>query len=163
MATDPISPAAFRALMRNVPGQVTIIATGPPGHRRGLTATAVCALSDDPPTVLVCVNRLVGAHDTIIENGVFSVNALSAAQREIAVMFSGRPGIKGERRFKTGEWSEGVSGAPVLKHAVCTLECRMADYRPAATHTIFFGEVIAGTCQIEGHPLLYFRGDYTGI
>src|ERR1044072_9363213 len=99
MANVPISPSAFRTLMRNVPGQVTIIATGAPGHRKGLTATAVCSWSDDPPTVLVCVNRLVGGHDTIIENGIFSVNALSAAQHEIAVMFSGRPGIKGESRF----------------------------------------------------------------
>ena len=164
MSDSPIiSSAAFRALMRNVPGQVTIIATGARGHRKGLTATAVCALSDSPPTVLVCVNRLVGAHDTIIENGMFSINALAAGQDDIAVMFSGRPGVKGESRFKSGDWTTGSSGAPVLAGALCTLECRMSDYRPAATHTIFFGEVVAGAALHDADPLLYLRGAYTSV
>lgn len=163
MSSDPISPAAFRALLRNVPGQVMIIATGELGHRKGLTATAVCALSDDPPTVLVCVNRLVGAHDTIIENGVFSINALAAGQDEIAVMFSGRPGVKGERRFKSGDWSVGITGAPVLAGAVCIMECRLSDYRPATTHTIFFGEVTTGRAHTNISPLIYLRGNYTAL
>ncbi len=149
--------------MRNVPGQVMIVATGQPGHRKGLTATAVCALSDDPPTVLVCVNRLVGAHDTIIENGVFSINALSAGQDAIAVMFSGRPGVKGEHRFKSGDWSVGLSGAPVLAGTVCTLECRLSDYRPAASHTIFFGEVTSGNAIDTLCPLIYLRGHYSAL
>lgn len=160
MSLPPITSPAFRALMRNVPGQVTIVAAGPAGHRRGLTATAVCALTDLPPTILVCVNRLVGAHDTIIQNGVFSVNALAAGQAEVASTFSGQPGIQGEERFKVGEWREGASGAPVLAGAVCTLECRIAGYHAAATHTIFFGEIVAGMAHEELDPLVYLRGTY---
>lgn len=163
MSTGPIDPTAFRALMRNVPGQVTIIASGSKGHRFGLTATAVCSLTDTPPTILVCINRRVGAHDAIIENGMFSVNALAAGQDDIAVMFSGSPGLKGESRFKTGQWSQGKSGVPVLAGAVCTLECRLADYRPAATHTIAFGEVVAGFARDDASPLIYLRGSYLAL
>jgi flavin reductase (DIM6/NTAB) family NADH-FMN oxidoreductase RutF len=160
MTSVPISTTDFRALMRNVPGQVTIVAAGSPGQRSGLTATAVCALTDAPPTVLVCVNRRVVAHDTIIESGVFSINALAAGQDDIAVTFSGLPGIKGEDRFKSGTWGVGTSGAPILSGTVCTLECRIAGYHPAATHTIFFGEIIAGTAHEERDPLVYLRGSY---
>jgi len=158
--TTAIDPADFRALMRNVPGQVNIIASGRTGQRAGLTATAVCSLTDSPPTVLVCINRRVGAHDAIIENGVFSINALAAGQHDIAAMFSGQLGVKGEARFKSGIWSEGISGTPVLAGAVCTLECRLSDYKPASTHTIVFGEILAGTTRHDAAPLIYLRGAY---
>lgn len=160
MSRGPIDRDVFRALMRHVPGQVNIIASGQKGHRFGLTATAVCSLTDTPPTVLVCINRRVSAHDAIIENGVFSINALAAGQDEVAIMFSGEPGVKGEGRFRTGDWSTGASGVPVLAGAVCTLECRLADFKPASTHTIVFGEIVAGTARTEAAPLIYLRGSY---
>lgn len=163
MTAAPIDPGIFRMLMRNVPGQVNIIASGSVGHRFGLTATAVCSLTDTPPTVLVCINRRVGAHDAIIENGYFSINALAAGQDDVATMFSGQPGIKGEDRFRAGQWSEGTTGVPVLAGAVCTLECRLADFRPASTHTIAFGEIVAGTAHDTVDPLVYLRGRYHAL
>lgn len=163
MTAAPIDQATFRGLMRNVPGQVNIIASGPVGQRFGLTATAVCSLTDTPPTVLVCINRRVGAHDAIIENGFFSINALAAGQDDVAVMFSGQPGIKGENRFTAGRWSQGVTGVPILAGAVCTLECRLADLRPASTHTIAFGEILAGSAHDELSPLVYLRGSYLAL
>jgi flavin reductase (DIM6/NTAB) family NADH-FMN oxidoreductase RutF len=163
MTANPIDPGTFRMLMRNVPAQVNIIASGKPGHRFGLTATAVCSLTDTPPTVLVCINRRVGAHDAIIENGLFSINALAAGQDDVAVMFSGQPGVKGESRFSAGRWSEGRTGVPILAGAVCTLECRLADIKPASTHTIVFGEIVAGTAHDEVTPLVYLRGNYLAL
>jgi flavin reductase (DIM6/NTAB) family NADH-FMN oxidoreductase RutF len=163
VGAGPIDAGAFRTLMRNVPGQVNIIASGIKGYRAGLTATAVCSLTDTPPTVLVCINRRVGAHDAIIENGVFSINALAAGQDDIAAVFSGQPGIKGENRFKSGNWSKGAFGAPILAGAVCTLECRLSDYKPAATHTIVFGEILAGVAHDDVAPLIYLRGTYLAV
>jgi flavin reductase (DIM6/NTAB) family NADH-FMN oxidoreductase RutF len=163
MKAEPIDRHEFRNLMRNIPGQVSIIATGTPGHRKGLTASAVCSLTDQPPTVLVCVNRAASAHDLIIEHGIFSVNALAVGQEAIARVFSGLGGAKGEQRFETGDWSVGVTGAPVLASAVCSLECRLSEYRAASSHTVFFGEVIAGSASSEASPLLYLRGDYVGL
>lgn len=159
----PISADTFRGLMRHVPGQVNIVASGRTGHRAGLTATAVCSLTDSPPTVLVCINRRVGAHDAIFENGVFSINALAAGQQDVANVFSGQSGIKGESRFQTGSWSHGISGAPILAGAVCTLECRLSDFKPAATHTIVFGEILAGSARHDAAPLVYLRGSYLSV
>lgn len=163
MNAEPIDRHEFRNLMRNIPGQVSVIATGAPGHRKGLTASAVCSLTDQPPTVIVCINRSAGAHDLIIEHGIFSVNALAAGQEAIARVFSGLGGASGEQRFETGDWSVGVTGAPVLASAVCRLECRLSEYRAASSHTIFFGHVIAGSASSEASPLLYLRGSYIGL
>lgn len=163
MSAEPIDRHVFRGLMRNVPGQVSIVATGAPGRRKGLTASAVCSLTDLPPTVIVCVNRAAGAHDLIIENGYFSVNALSASQERIARVFSGMAGAHGEQRFETGDWSVGITGAPILASAVCRLECRLSEYRTASSHTVFFGQVIAGSASTDTNPLLYLRGSYVGV
>ncbi|MDQ8699147.1 flavin reductase family protein [Hyphomicrobium sp. LHD-15] len=149
--------------MRNIAGQVSVVATGTPGHRKGLTASAVCSLTDLPPTVIVCVNRAAAAHDLIIEHGFFSVNALATGQETIARVFSGMAGASGEQRFETGEWSVGVTGAPVLASAVCHLECRLSEYREASSHTVFFGQVIAGSASADANPLLYHRGSYIGL
>jgi len=163
MKAEPIDGHQFRSLMRNVPGQVSIVAAGMPGFRKGLTASAVCSLTDLPPTIIVCVNRTAGAHDLIIESGYFSVNALSTSQEGIARVFAGTAGMSGEKRFETGDWSMGVTGAPVLPSAVCILECRLSEYRAASSHTVFFGQVMAGSASSEANPLLYLRGGYVGL
>lgn len=163
MCAEPIDSHVFRGLMRNVPGQVSIVAAAVSGQRKGLTASAVCSLTDLPPTVIVCINQASGAHELIIESGYFSINALAANQERIARVFSGFSGVRGEQRFETGDWSSGVTGAPILASAVCTLECRLSEYRTASSHTIFFGHVIAGSASQDADPLLYLRGSYVGL
>jgi len=157
MRTVPIDLHVFRGLVRNVPGQVSLIATALAGRRVGSIASAVCSLTDDPPTVIVCVDREACAHDLIIESGVFSVNALAAAQAKVARAFSGPGGP-----IEHGDWSTGVTGAPVLAATVCRLECRLTEWRAASAHTVLFGQVVAGSASPDAEPLLQLRGAYVG-
>lgn len=163
MRAEPIERQEFRDLMRNVPGAVSIIATGAAGGRRGLTASAVCSLTDLPPTILVCINRSTGAHDEIMQNRYFSVNALSACQEPLARVFSGHTSAIGEGRFDEGDWTTGVTGAPVLASAACVLECCLTEFHPASSHTVFFGQVVSGSARTEARPLVYHRGSYVGL
>ena len=71
---------SYRLLMRQQAGAVTIIAVGDAGNRTGLTATAVCSLTDSPPTLLVCVNRTASAHSPIRETRTFSVRVYTATE-----------------------------------------------------------------------------------
>lgn len=155
--------AKFRALLRNQAGAVAVITVGAPGDRTGLTATAVCSLSDDPPTVLVCVNRNASAHDRISEFGAFGVNFLSTRQRDIAEAFSGRTKHKGESRFSHGDWSELATGAPILSETVSSLDCRVIEQHAFSTHTIFIGQVAEGSYREDCAPLLYFRGGFCDL
>ena len=50
-----IDPGAFRAAMARFPGAVTIITARHGSERRGITATAVCSVTADPPIVWLCV------------------------------------------------------------------------------------------------------------
>lgn len=151
---------SYREIMRHQAGAVSVIAAGPPGARAGLTATAVCSLSDDPPTLLACVNRRASAHSVIEAERVFSINLLAADQQPIADCFSGRTGVKGEDRFGIGAWRTANTGAPVLDGALASLECRIEEQHNFSTHSIFIGRVVDAIVVAQAAPLLYFRGDY---
>ncbi len=155
--------ALYRAIMRHQAGAVTVIAVGLPGRRSGLTATAVCSLSDDPPTILACIRRTARTHDVIHRLGVFSVNLLASDQQGIAELFSGGMGLSGEERFLEDSWTTLVTGAPILRGALASLDCRLEEQHGFATHSIFIGSVQDGTVRAEAEPLLYFRGDYWDI
>ncbi len=163
MTAAPIKPDRFRALMRHVPAAVNIIATGNKGRRNGLTATSVCSLSDSPPKLLVCVNHRASAHEEIIENMAFSVNVLSVDDEPLGRRFAGNSGSRGEARFQDDVWSDGVTGSPVLKNALCHLECQVVEAVRSSTHTVFFGEVVAGAFREDADPLLYVAGAFRSL
>src|SRR5205085_4721706 len=83
-------PAAFREAMSRLGAAVHVITTAGPGGKIGTTATAVCSVSDAPPTLLVCLNRRGRTNPIVAEDGVFCVHILSAAQSEIAHSFACR-------------------------------------------------------------------------
>jgi cob(II)yrinic acid a,c-diamide reductase len=151
---------SYRALMRHQAGAVTVVAAGGEGARAGLTATAVCSLSDNPPTILVCVQRRSGAHDLIAKARCFSVNILSREQEDVSERFAGRRGLSGEERFAGLAWSTLETGAPVLAGALASLDCELIDRHQFTTHSIFIGRVVDGVFRADAEPLLYFRGDY---
>lgn len=159
-ASHGMDAGSYRALMRHQAGAVTVIATGEAAQRAGLTATAVASLSDNPPTILACIQRTSGAHDRIAAMKAFSVNVLARDQQAIAERFAGRAGDKGEARFDGTDWRTLVTGAPVLAGALATLDCELIDRHEFTTHSIFIGRVLAGEFRAEAAPLLYFRGDY---
>ncbi|MFZ4806196.1 MAG: flavin reductase family protein [Hyphomicrobiaceae bacterium] len=163
VARTEMNSAEFRSAMRHVPAAVWLIAAGTTGARTGLTATAVCPLSDEPPAMLVCVNRSAGAHDVIVSAGVFSMNMLAAGQEQIGERFAGRFGQRGEERFAGLTWRTLVTGAPVFADALCALDCEVIEARPLATHSVIVGRVVGGVARADALPLLYRDGRYVTL
>ena len=154
--------AKFKSLMRHQAGAVTIITVGKPGNRTGLTATAMCSLTDSPPSVLICVNRNASAHTPIRAERSFAVNLLALEHFELAKRFSTKI-VEGEARFDNDAWETLVTGAPSLKGALATLDCELADEHEFQTHSIFIGRVRDGRFREDAQPLLYFRGDFWDV
>ena len=48
---------AYREAMARFGAAVSVVTTDGPAGRYGFTASAVCSVTDDPPTLLVCMNR----------------------------------------------------------------------------------------------------------
>ena len=76
----------FRDAMSLLAGTVAVITAGGGDQRRGLTATAVCSVAVQPPTMLVCVNRYGEAHKAIAESKNYCVNLLSEVARPYPVV-----------------------------------------------------------------------------
>jgi flavin reductase (DIM6/NTAB) family NADH-FMN oxidoreductase RutF len=126
----------FKQAMRHLAGGVTIIATEHEGCRTGMAATAVCSVSANPPTILICINAGASAHEPIRESGRFSVNLLASGEDDIARRFSGETGVRGEERFAVGRWASLVTGAPILDSALAGLDCRVTEVVRMATHSV---------------------------
>lgn len=152
----PVAPDTFKSVMRQVASPVAIITAAHGGQRAGLTATAVCSVSVDPPTVLVCVNRHANADALITASGAFAISFLSAEQSGLARLFS-TPRLGSDARFAGAEWISCVTGTPVLESAVGALDCTVVQTLPSGTHHIFIGRVVAAVA-FEGAPLLYRDG-----
>jgi flavin reductase (DIM6/NTAB) family NADH-FMN oxidoreductase RutF len=134
---------------------VSIVATDGPAGKAGFTATSVASVSDDPPTLLVCLQRIAQSAPRLVANGGFSVNTLLAEQRELAEIFAGRTGLHLEERFGHGMWTAGEGGVPVLDGAAAVFECRLVEVRDIATHHVVFGEVTAVRLGPHGPKLVY--------
>lgn len=135
---------------------VTVV-TARRGHARfGLTASSFVSVSLEPPLVLVCVSKALLAHEVIEESGAFAVNILGVHQREAALRFAG---LKPEfpDRFEGLDWASGVTGSPLLKGSVASLDCRLHASHPGGDHTIYVGEVLTAVIASDEPPLLYHR------
>jgi flavin reductase len=144
----------FREAMARFPGAVTAITTAEAGEPLGFIATAVCSLSMDPPSVIVCVNKSVSAHDVILHQGFFAVNVLTADHSDIVKRFGER---KGSARFDGTEWVTGETGAPLIVGARVSLDCTLAKAHDGFSHTIMVGVVenVVLPDAGEGHCLLW--------
>lgn len=138
-----VSGPVFRDAIARVPSAVHVITTSGPAGRRGFTATAFASVSDDPATILVCLNRKSGQNEAFRANGVFAVNMLPPAAEPVADVFAGRGGVSGEARFEHGAWSVLATGSPVLDGAPMALDCVLADVVEMGTHAVMFGRVVA--------------------
>ncbi|MCE2578663.1 flavin reductase [Gluconacetobacter entanii] len=156
-----LSTAAFRDGMAALASAISIVTTDGPGGAHGFTASAVCSVSDTPPTVLVCINRTASAHPHIVRHGVLAINVLHAGQSALSDRFASRRYTMAER-FAGATWRRGATGAPLLEGALASLDCRISDVRDVGTHAVVFAHVIAITHATEATlpALLWFRRGY---
>lgn len=154
----------FRQAMRHCAGAVAVVTVGRRvGERTGLTVTSVCSLSDDPPSLLVCVNRNASAHPRIRQEGHFAVNFLGEEHASLALAFSGQKGVDGDARFGLGTWLPQGSGTPMLVDAITAFDCRLRDEFETRTHSVFVGDVLQTQMRGDAAPLVYLRGGFHGL
>ncbi len=158
-----VDSVAFREAMSRFAGAVHVVTTDGAHGRRGVTVSAACSVSDNPATLLVCLNRNNPLNVVFEQNGVFTLNTLSAAQQPLAVAFSGKEHLTQDQRFALGTWETIDTGAPVLTGAIASFECRLIDAKDIATHRVLFGEVTAIKTGDSLSPLVYLNRGYHTI
>ncbi|NVJ11136.1 flavin reductase, partial [Myxococcus sp. AM001] len=115
--------ASFRDAMAHVGAAVNIIPTDGPAGRAGFTASAVCSVTDTPPTLLVCLNRSASVGPVFSEHHTLCVNTLAAGQETLSTLFGGKTAM--DERFAAADWQTGATGCPRLEAALVSFDCRI--------------------------------------
>ncbi len=159
------SAARFRMGMSCLAGSVNVVALQTrDGTLMGLTATAVCSLSADPPSIIVCVNHSSALAKGLEKGAHFSVSVLSEHQTDISEAFGGRKGVSGKNRFIYGEWHRSENNVPILVDARACLECRVDDFIDYGTHRAAVGAVVDVHLQeMDDASLVFVKGSYFSI
>jgi len=157
-----ISKAEFRDAMARVCAPVNVITTNGPAGRGGFTATAMCSVTDEPPTLLVCMNGRSSQCGLFIENRRFCVNVLANDHQELAGYFAGQRADMASR-YAAASWVDMPSGSQALADAMVSFDCRLAEARLVGTHHIFIGQVIGIRARADGDALLYFDRTYVRV
>ncbi len=154
-----LDPSTFRSVLGRFASGVTVV-TVRDGESRdyGLTVSAFCSLSLQPPLVIVCVDKNASGHAALVGATHFAVNILAEKQESLSRRFSG----KDENRFEGVGFTRGAGGQPLLDDALAHLACRTAATHDGGDHTIFVGEVEEANAA-EERPLLYYRGGYARL
>ena len=155
-----VEPRDYREAMSRFAGAVHVITTDGSHGRRGVTVIAACSVSDEPPTILACLNRLKSENDCFAANGVFTLNTLSASQQPIADAFSGLTGLSQDERFELGAWQTVATGSPVLVGALASFDCEIVEAKDMETHRILFGRVTGLRIGASLDPLIYHHRQY---
>ena len=162
----PVDANDFKACLGRFGSGVTVVTiAGDEDH--GMTASAFCSLSLDPPLVLVCVKNGNTTHGKLLESKGFAINILAADQKDLSNRFGGWGFPEDQDKWADLNITRGeASGAPLLDGAMAHLDCTLYGTREGGDHTIFIGHVETATAfgeRDELEPLVYFAGAYRGV
>ncbi len=151
--------AQFRQLLSRFATGVTV-ATTVDGHGRpvGMTASAVSAVSLEPPLLLVCVSHAADFHEALATADAFALNVLANDQEPLSRTFA----EKGTDRFAELDYDMGPNGQPLISGVTAHIFCSKWGQRTVGDHTIFFGQVVGGAV-FDRPPLVHYRSRYTTL
>lgn len=153
-AADHVTPNSFRFLMAGFPTGIAVVSThDADGHPKGMTCSSVCAVSLEPPTLLVSLRVGSPTLEATLYQGTFAVNLLHGGARPTAELFaSGAPD-----RFDQVRWDYDaeLGGPHLVEDAHTVADCRISQRHRVGDHTVVFGEVFRVTHHRDPHPLMY--------
>lgn len=158
MIKDVIEATEFRNAMSSLTTAVSVVTTQGPSGVYGFTASAVCSVTDTPPTLLVCMNHTSRSHGHFVENKILTVNVLGTQHEQLSNTFASKLSV--DDRFKEGSWTELATGAPVLEDALVSFDCEIAQIQQVGTHSIFICRVVAIKQSQQDESLVYFNRAY---
>ena len=154
-----IESTDFRNAMSLLTTAVNVITTEGEDGMHGFTASAVCSVTDTPPTLLVCMNQSSRSHTHFVDNKILSVNVLGAQHEKISNAFASSK-LSSEDRFKLGAWTTLETGSPILEDALVSFDCDIEQIQEVGTHSIFMCRVVAIKQSQQDESLVYFNRGY---
>ena len=153
----PVDAESFKQALASWASGVSIVTSRHADHVHGMTVSAFCSVSLNPPLVMVCLDKASNTLELVEAAKVFSVNVLAQGQEELSHRFASKE--HEDVRFEGLDCKQGANGCPHIPGAVSTMDCRVVDTLDAGDHVIYIGEVDAAEFS-DRPPLLYLRAAY---
>ncbi len=153
---------SFREAMSRLGAAVNIITTAAVEGDLGFTASAVCSVTDDPPTLLVCMNRNSKLNAAFKTAGILCANVLTHEQEALSPLFAGGD-MPMAARFAQAGWTRLATGAPALLGAAASFDCKIDQVTEVGTHSVFFCTVQAIRLGSASSGLIYHGRAYHKI
>lgn len=156
---DGVDRNAFRAAMRVLPSGVVMVTTRVEGRPWGLTISACCSLTLEPPQILISLRSATVSCEEILDSGGFGVSILTAEQKTLAERGAAVGAAKFVDEFCETDGNCDVLGSPMIAGALFHLDCAIAAHYPVGDHELIIGLVQGAVARAEdgtAQPLLYF-------
>lgn len=152
----------LRDVLAKFASGVTVVTSVDAAGFHGVTVSAFCSLSLEPPLVLICVANFSQSRDLLAETERFAVNILSRGQTFLAEQFSGQTPLA-DPTFGRVPHRLSPNGLPLIIDAVAWLECRRWSVHDGGDHTIFIGQVETLGMGEQDDPLIHFDRTFTEL
>ena len=147
----------FKKAMRSYVYSVSIMSNIDDNKNlNAITVSSVTSDSIDPPSLLVCINKTAGIHDSIVKDSKFCINLLTKSQQDISNLCSSFQ--EEENRFKNDQWD--TTDIPFLKNAQANIFCKVDEIISYHTHSIVVAKVTESKYSNEIDTLIYVDGSY---
>lgn len=160
-AFETVTPEAYREGMASLAAAVNVVTAQGPEGKVGFTATAVTSVSDNPATLLVCLNRNSSVHKAFEQSRYLAINTLANGQDSFSNLFAGK--VPMAERFEEGKWSTLSTGSPILNEAAVSFDCIVTEFKSVATHDVIFCQVVDIKQNAEAGSLLYCQRKYHSL
>jgi len=154
-----VADNVFKAAMRVLPSGVVLATTRVDGRPWGLTISACCSISADPPQILISLRSTTISCREIVRSGRFGVSILGVEQKQLAEHGSAVGVAKFIDEFcETGGDCETL-GSPMVADALFHLDCAVSATYAVSDHHLIVGLVtgaVAPSASDRRGPLLYF-------
>lgn len=154
-----VTSEVFRKALGGFASGVTVVtARDAEGDPIGVTVSAFCSLSLEPPLVLFCLGDATsGLADYC--RGPVAISVLAADQQEISSRFA----RKGVDRFADTALVTTPAGLVAPAEVLARLDCTVQQTASGGDHVILICRVEDVTVDEAKSPLLYHRGGYHAL
>ena len=154
---DPVEYDKLRRrVLWTMPYGLYVVGARSGERRNAMTLNLATQVATDPKLVGIAVTKEAVTHEMIMDGRVFSLNILDREDRAIVRKFVKPVDVDLDRRTVNDfPFHDGVTGAPVLDHAVAYVDCEVRNPVDCGDHTFFIGEVVDAAFQkAEDTPVL---------
>jgi flavin reductase (DIM6/NTAB) family NADH-FMN oxidoreductase RutF len=152
---------SFREAMGRLAAGVVMVTCSVDGKPWGLTVTACCSVSIDPPLLLVSLGHETLSAGAVARTGRFGISLLGESSVGAARFASapGQPKFVSEFCHSDAAASA-LSATPVVAHALAHVDCTVEQTVAAGDHVLHIGRVQNVLLQEEDRPLVYYLRSY---